>query len=166
MATTSRTDFVCWRNPSHAIGVHPVLGWPECSVCRAAPPYWERGQYLPETFELGIYVPDGTGYIAGGSAVVGYPIERPMDETTPPYYEVLVYYEGWIHGACQYEGLDARGRWEAGLLHAADRLVTAYPTAAMATLPAPRLKRVGSYDPKHKRIIEITDNEALEAWLA
>lgn len=154
---TVLTDWKCWRDPQHtAIDTHPMFGWPQCATCRAAPPYHERPNYLPELL-LDVYVlTTPSSIIAEGSGIVGDPSHAED--------RVLVHYEGWIHGARQYEHLDARGRWEAGLLHAAGRMVTGYPTMAAGLLPTSQLKKIGTYDPRTHRV-EVEDEQALAAWI-
>jgi len=158
-----RSQFTCWRDPAHQAVNQTIYGWPQCGICRAAPPYHERPSYLHEDFVLGLYVPaDGraTAIIAERSAVVGLPDGGEGDDAW-----TQIYYEGWINGPMQYGDRDARGLWEAGVEHAASRMVTAYPTVAQANLPAGTLQYVGLYWPVDKRIV--VDNEgALERWLA
>ncbi len=150
----------CWRNREHPVAPHPHLGWPQCTVCGAAPQYHERGDYLPADLELTIYVPVddarmvGNG-IAPGSGIVGIPVGDDL---------VMICYEGWVHGAMQYADRDVNGRWEAGVQHAADRLVTAYPTVARAYVPPDRLRPIGTYNPTTNNIA-VTDDAALGAWL-
>lgn len=155
------TTWTCWRDPSHTTKAHPRWGWPQCQDCGAAPPYHERAEYLPsENADLVIFVPvDDHWGIAAGSALVGY-IHDDEDATER---RATISYEGWVHGS-QYESRDARGRWEAGLLHAASRLVTGYPTSAMYSPSMSRVKAIGLYNAKTHTII-LNDEEALDAWL-
>lgn len=157
--STKTDSFTCWRDASHTtIKPHPKFGWPECVTCRAAPSYAERPDYLPDDFTLTVYVPDTDlyrGLVARGSGIVGLPNPE----------RITVYYEGWIHGAAQYEGLDARGKWEGGLLHAAGRMVVNYPTTAALSLPVAELKAIGTYHYK-SRTVTVTDEAALTEWLA
>lgn len=149
----------CWRDASHEVKPHPTFGWPQCTVCQAAPPYHERPNYLPDDLSLDVFIPAGGAALAQlalGTAVVG--LSSRMDG----YVET--YYEGWIYGAAQYEGLSPRGKWEAGLEHAADRMVTAYPTSAMAHFPAHTLFKVGTYNPKTRQVT-MTHTPALSTWL-
>ena len=157
-------DWTCWRDPAHHVDVRPSLGWPQCTVCGAAPAYHKRPAYLPGGFLLTVYVPakgwatrsDPIGQIAARSAIVGIP-----DDPT-------VYFEGWTHGPAQYGDRDAHGLWEAGIEHASSRLVTAYPTTAIVHLGGARadaLRRVGSYDPR-RRSLDVTDEAAVTWWLA
>ena len=74
-------------------------------------------------------------------------------------------YEGWINSPMQYGDRDARGLWEAGVYHAADRLITDYPTVARAHLRASSLQYIGLYWPRQQRM-EVENEEALERWLA
>ena len=123
---TTTTTWTCWRDPAHdQIAFHDTFGWPQCMVCRAAPPYHERTEYLDERLNLTLYVPVHGGFIeriaAPRSAVEGLPAG---DE------RAVVYIEGWINGPMQYADSDVRGLWEAGVEHAASRMDTAYPTAS------------------------------------
>ena len=152
-------EFTCWRDASHEVGQHKLFGWPQCTICSAAPQYHERDKYLPEGFTLEVYLPAdqrATAIIAEHSAVVGLPV--------PDSNWTLVYYEGWINGAMQYADRDTRGKWEAGLLHAAGRMTAQYPTIAQAHLPHETLLKVGTYDPRTHEVT-ITNEEAVRSWL-
>lgn len=151
-----RGEWVCWRDASHPVAAS-VFGWPQCTICLARPPYYERAEGLRDDLVLEVYVPvgDAPARIAPGSAIVG---QAPQDE------RITVHYEGWVHGAAQYAHLDARGQWQAGVEHAAGRLVCAYPTAATAHLPRQTLKPIGTYHPTTRALI-VNDEEALDAWL-
>ena len=159
---TTTTTWTCWRDPAHtSILTHP-LGWPQCAECGAAPAYHERGQYLPERFTLTVYVPvdENTYGIKERSGIVGVSTlpESGLDN-------VLAYYEGWANGAMQYADRDTRGQWEAGLLHAADRMVTAYPTISRIVLSSNCLKAIGTYNPWTREVL-VEDEAALAEWLA
>lgn len=160
--TSTASAWVCWRDPSHLTRTRPVLGWPECSICGAKPDYHERFTLLPENLSVQVYVLTSTtrdrGGLAPASAIVSL-----MPSPDDAY--VTVYYEGWVHGAAQYAERDLLGRWEAGVDHAAGRLVTDYPTSAMTGLPAAALHVVGSYQPVARRLT-LTDEPALARWLA
>lgn len=168
MSDITVTSWTCWRNPEHDRVNTTMFGWPQCAICRAAPEFHERPNYLPENFVLGIYVPvDGDALrrraiamIAPRSAVVGLHDGGDGDDA-----RIQVYYEGWTNGPMQYADRDARGLWEAGVYHAASRMVTGYPTIAQAYLPADQLAYVGLYYPKTKRIIVDADQRLAE-WLA
>lgn len=166
MSTTvkSASDFTCWREPQHTQISTTLFGWPQCATCRAAPPYHERPDYLVPGFALGLYVPTGplAAIVAPRSGVVGLPDGADRDD---PEARVSIYYEGWTNGAMQYEGRDAQGLWEAGVEHAASRMVTSYPTIACALPRASELTYFGLYWPKTKRM-EIDFPEVLERWLA
>jgi len=155
-------DFTCWRDPRHTAISTTVFGWPMCDFCRAAPPYHERPQYLSDDFVLGIYVPTGpaTVMIAPRSGVVGLPDGGDGDEA-----RTEVYFEGWVNGAMQYADRDVRGQWQAGIEHAASRMVCRYPTVATALLCPAMLQYVGLYWPATKQIA-IDNNEVLNGWLA
>lgn len=146
----------CWRDASHTDIRITRFGWPQCA-CQAAPQYHERPDYVPPDLELGVYIPaDGraTAIIAPRSGVVGLPAGGDW---------IDVYFEGWVNGAMQYAELDVRGQWEAGVQHAASRMITDYPTIACAMLPTVSLTRIGSYWPK-SRMLRV-ENEVVEAWL-
>lgn len=153
-------DWTCWRDPTHATAA-TIFGWPQCLTCRAAPPYHERPSYLPEDLKLVIYVPTEDprmrAVIAPRSAIVGLPVGGSGERTS-------IYYEGWVNGPMQYADRDARGLWEAGVEHAAGRMVTDYPTVAQANVLSRRLKRVGMYHPRTHQI-DVADEGALDAWL-
>lgn len=156
---TQPKPFVCWRNPDHPVHENPIFKWPQCKEpnCQAAPPYHERVQYVPDDLHLPIYVPTGmagTTNIMPRSAAVGHP---PRDGRS------LVYYEGWIHGA-PTAAVTPREQWEAGLFQAADRMITRYPTTALALMNVDLMTQVGTYHPK-THTYEITDEETLTAWI-
>lgn len=150
-------EWECWRDPSHEVGKSP-LGWPQCKVCRAAPPYHERPNYVPDNLMLGVFVPkrrtSAMLMISARSGVVGYWVGQ----------RVMTYYEGWANGPMQYADRDARGLWEAGIEHAAGRLITDYPTVAQGFFPGDDLIQIGFYNPKTKRLI-VNDEAALNEWL-
>lgn len=155
-------DWTCWRDPTHEPISTTIYGWPQCSVCRAAPEFHERAKYLPDNFALGLYVPvdrRARVFIAERSAIVGLPNGG---EGEDDYTEV--YYEGWVNGPMQYGDRDPRGLWEAGVEHAGSRMVCRYPTVAMAYLPSVSLKCIGLYFPKFKTI-EVNNEDLLEGWL-
>lgn len=160
-SVSTASAWTCWRDPSHPTRTHPVLGWPECSTCGAKPEYHARFALLPEHLILPVYVfaPSTRERvsIARSSGIVSL-------EPAPQDERVTIYYEGWVHGAAQYAQCDLRGRWEAGVDHAAGRLVTDYPTSAMASLPITALHVVGSYEPVTRRLT-VTDEAALTHWL-
>lgn len=150
------TTWTCWRDAAHEVRPHQYYGWPQCTRCSAAPPYHERADYLPPGFSLGIYVPAKRGgTVADGSAIVGHVTEDG---------QFHVAYEGWVYGAAQYEGLGVRGRWEAGLHHAANRLVTRYPSRATQVVDARWVHEVGRYEVATS-VVTITDEPALSRWL-
>lgn len=153
----SQWTWECWRDPSHHDVVTTPFGWPQCGVCRAAPPYHERPAYLPAGFTVNLYtpVPGSRPFLfAPRSGIVGVPLGS----------RVNVYYEGWVHGPAQYADRDSRGLWEAGIEHAASRMITGYPTVAQACLPTDALAQVGTYDPRTKQVT-VDDEPALNAWL-
>lgn len=155
------STWACWRDATHEVAA-TQYGWPQCVVCRAAPPYHERPDWLPDDFALGIYLPTDwrpTAIIAPRSGIVGLPVGDGQQW-------IDIYYEGWINGPMQYDDRDARGLWEAGVQHAASRMVTNYPTIACAHMYASSLVRIGTYYPKAVRRIELTDESKLEEWLA
>lgn len=156
---SNNLDWTCWRNPRHPVKPHPVFGWPQCQHCQAAPQYHERSQWLPADLQLAIYVPSPFARfgVAPGAGIVG--VNPPLGNDI-----VFVHYEGWVHGAMQYADRDARGRWEAGVYHAASRLVTAYPTIAQANVPRQQLRRIGTYNPTTD-VVTVTDEAALSVWL-
>lgn len=123
------------------------LSYPERMQARAA-----------EGASLTIYVPKPgqQGSIRPRSAIVGDP--------KPGTGEVLAYLEAWIHGPAQYGHLDARGLWEAGVVHAAGRCFTRYPTVARAACMLHDLIAVGTIEADGNRIT-ITDEEAVQTWL-
>jgi len=153
-----QTDWTCWRDASHTVTTHD-FGWPQCLDCHAAPAYYERPAYLDERLELTIYVPDSAGIanmMAPRSALVG--------GVSAGGERVLVHFEGWVNGPAQYADRNARGLWEAGVEHAASRLVTDYPTSACMTPKVVELCAVGTYNPT-THVVTITNEEALNSWL-
>lgn len=160
--SNTTVPFTCWRDPSHLVISTTMFGWPQCGICRAAPPFHERPGYLPENFALAIYVPvdnRATAIISPRSAVVGLPNGGEGEDDW-----TQVYYEGWLNGPMQYGDRDARGLWEAGIEHAASRMVCAYPTIAQANLPSHMLQYVGLYWPATK-VLVVDKPDALEEWL-
>lgn len=157
------SDFICWRDPAHDGISTTMFGWPQCAVCQAAPPYHDRPKYLVPGFALGLYVPLPSkpinAMIAPRSGIVGLPTGGDGDDA-----RVHIYFEGWINGPMQYAGRDARGLWEAGVEHAASRMVTRYPTTAALTPRASELKSVGLYWPRADNF-QITDEIGLALWL-
>ena len=153
------TTWTCWRDATHETTTHPDFGWPRCQVCGAAPPYYERPAYVDDRLELTTYVPVENSplgkTVAPGSAMVGHSLGE----------RALVYYEGWVHGPAQYADRDARGLWEAGIEHAASRMVTQYPTSAAMTPRTEELTPVGTYRPTTSTVT-IADEEALGRWLS
>lgn len=160
MTRPDPTAWKCWRDPRHVTVPHKKFGWPVCKDCLAKPSYPERFGYLPEDFEVAVFVPDdGLARrlsLAARTAVVGMPH---INEG-----RVEIYYEGWINGPAQYGDRDARGLWEAGVEHAAGREVVRYPTSAKSVVAQTDLTVVGSYLPKTKRLV-IDDEATLNAWL-
>jgi hypothetical protein len=159
------STWACWRDATHSVAASKY-GWPQCTVCMAAPPYHERPEWLPDNFMLGIYLPsrDEAGWKANAiistrSAIVGLPVgyeQRWID----------AYFEGWLNGPMQYRDRDARGLWEAGIFHAASRMVTNYPTIACAHLPTEALTCIGNYRPKERHLhIDSEGIVALDEWL-
>ncbi|KQP62927.1 hypothetical protein [Nocardioides sp. Leaf285] len=157
--TTGPADaagWVCWRDARHRVGVRETLGWPQCRDCAAAPAYHERPSYLPHGFTLNVYVPSENERgqrlrrtLAPGSAIVGV-----ADDPE-------VYFEGWTFG--QHDITTIEG-WGAGVLHAASRLVTAYPTIARASVAGTALLTVARFDPRTSNL-DVTDDDTLLAWL-
>lgn len=154
-------DWTCWRDPAHETWKHDLFGWPSCRDCGAGPSYLDRFAQLPEDLAVGVYVPAPDArfgaVLAPRSAIVGLP---EIDGVS-----TKVYYEGWVNGPAQYGDRDARGLWEAGVDHAAGRMVTRYPTIATAVVADTDLVRVGTFWPMPRRI-EVTDEDAMAAWLA
>lgn len=156
----STADWTCWRDSSHATTIHPDFGWPRCTECGAAPPYHERPLFLDPRLELTLYVPAPDArvrsMIAARSAIVGLP-------TGPE--RALVYLEGWINGPMQYADRDARGLWEAGVEHAASRMVCQYPTAGLLSPRLNELVAIGTFNPSSD-LLDVTNEKALDEWLA
>lgn len=157
---TTKT-WTCWRNPTHTeIEHHETFGWPQCMECGAAPQYFERTEYLDERLNLTLYVlkPEATHLatiVHPRSGIVGLPAgpER-----------TIVYIEGWRNGPMQYGDRDARGLWEAGVEHAASRMVTAYPTVACLSPRSEDLEAIGTYNPTTHHF-DVENEEALATWL-
>lgn len=119
------------------------------------PDRWQ--QAVDRGAELGIYVPaPGTDLpIAPRSGIVG-------DAHTAG--TLLCHYEGWLYGAAQYAHLDARGKWEAGVRHAAGRALTRYPTVAQRLVKMKQMIRVGTYYAATDTI-ELTNEAEVDRWL-
>ena len=159
MTTPDPNAWKCWRDPRHETMVSRVLGWPRCLDCGASPSYADRWTYVDEYLELAVYVPaaDRLATVAPRSAIVG-PIHHDGD------HRIEVYLEGWVNGPAQYADRDARGLWEAGVGHAAERLVVQYPTVAKIEVPWSDLLPVANFWPKQKRIV-VHDEDSLNTWL-
>lgn len=114
--------------------------------------------------QLNVYVPkpgSRTGLLlAPRSGIVGLPYDTAD--------KVMIYFEGWVNGAAQYENLDAFGKWEAGVEHAAGRMLTEYPTIAMRVVDEDELKLVGYYHCSNAdgERIRLFDEEEVRAWLS
>lgn len=155
----STTPWVCPNGADHFVNT-TMFGWPICSECRQAPPYHERFAYLPDNFALAVYVPAGAiGMITPASAIVGLPNGGDGEDDWTE-----VHFEGWVNGPMQYADRDARGLWEAGVLHAAGRLVTDYPTSARMSIQSTKLDQIGIYFPKRDEI-QIDSEILLTEWL-
>ena len=150
----------CWRDPSHRTDRDLLFGWPRCMECPAAPQYWERKPnpnlvlliFVPADDEGAIY---GQRHIAKGSAIVGIRLGDNL-------YKIS--YEGFIHTPQASLESNPKMRFEAALLHAADRLVTEYPSISVTSVHGDELFPVGLYNPTTKHI-EILDEEHLNEWL-
>lgn len=155
-----RPNWTCWRDRSHRVATDLLFGWPRCAECPAAPQYWER---KPDpSLTLLVFVPaDSTGKIprqmtiAKGSAIVGIRLEHNL-------YKIS--FEGNIHNPLANLELDKQGRFESALIHAADRLVTDYPSVAVTSAAGDDLMAVGTYNPTTKELA-ILDEEHLNEWL-
>lgn len=90
--------------------------------------------------------------IAPGSALVAG-MEQPHKDLA------VVYYEGNV-----YDVPDLRA-FAQKLLHAAGRQAVRYPTVARMTIPRQSLIEVGHYDYPSQRIVQVTNAEALQAWI-
>ncbi len=97
---------------------------------------------------LNVYVPANTPetLIDPGSAIVGLPVSDDW---------VLVYYEGDRFGIGH--------TYADKLLHAADRMVTGYPTVASGLRHPDYLIQVGTYD-YATGTIDVTDSRSLTQW--
>lgn len=165
----TKTDtFVCWRDAGHKTET-TRWGWNRCAECGAGPQYYERK--ADPSIVLSIVVPSGTNeakklraVIARGSAIVAYSMAKPLEGV-----DTHLSYEGFIHR--DNKGLTARELWRMGLLHAADRMVTEYPSAAKRLAHSDDLAVVGTYTPSALNAdpmrdpIDITDEETLARWL-
>lgn len=154
----TKTAWTCWRNPVHDPIDTTTFGWPRCAECGAAPAYHERPAYLPDGFALNLYVPLGAlrGLtIKPGSGIVGVDLGE----------RVSIYYEGFVQSKYQYEDLTGRPLWEKGVMIAADRQITGYPTIAQASPRPQDVQCIGTYDPR-TNAFDVTDEKALDEWLA
>ena len=104
---------------------------------------------------LTIYVPVDPALkavIRGGSGIVGSPAGGDKGL-------ILVDYEGGLYGCADHRTLAGR------LYHAAGRHVQRYPTVARMMAPADKLQAVGTYCTDRWEIVDVTDLDAVEAWL-
>lgn len=120
------------------------------------PDRWIKQVAEEATLAIFVLKEGATSTIAPHSGIVG----RTVVAGT-----ALCHYEGWVHGAAQYADRDARGRWEAGVRHAAGRALTDYPTVARQTIRLDGLVRVGTYHAANDRI-EITNETEVQRWLS
>lgn len=115
---------------------------------------------------LTVYVPSEQGaaahVVAPRSGIVGQPYAAPL--VAGPAALVLIDFEGWVHGAAQYEHLDARGKWEAGVRHAAGRAFVEYPTIARRVVTPNLLEAVGTIAAAGDALT-ITNEAAVRRWL-
>jgi hypothetical protein len=102
---------------------------------------------------LNVYVPKPGSWAAtlvlAGSAIVGEGEKNSR---------ILCYYEGNAIGSKELESFYDRAR------NAADRLVTKYPTTAMASFSAGELECVATYDVERQYLPSINDYKSLERW--
>lgn len=102
---------------------------------------------------VNVYVPkpnsSAASLILPASAIVG---EGEKDG------RILCFYEGNAIGAANLDSFYERLRSAAG------RLVTRYPTSAMAAFPAEELDRVATYDAEREYLPTIFDHLSLERW--
>lgn len=109
--------------------------------------------------ELAVYVPvpGSPTTIGRGAGIVGRPLSGQPDI-------IEVYYEDNRYGTLDYQAeREQRPIYEVCLYHAADRLVTNYPTAARSWIPATVLREVGRFD-SATRTLTVTDEMALRRW--
>lgn len=101
--------------------------------------------------DLTLYVPAPASHlnhvIDRGSAIVGEPADPAV---------IVICYEGNRYGAMR--------DFAEMILHAADRLVTGYPTAARAWVAPSALVPVGTVDRSTRTVVEITNEPALRTW--
>ncbi|WP_262030578.1 hypothetical protein [Microvirga sp. Mcv34] len=102
---------------------------------------------------LNVYTPkpesSAASLVLPGSAIVG---EAEQDG------RILCYYEGNAIGSNDLESFYER------LRRAAGRLVTKYPTTAMAAFPADELECVATFDAEREYLPSIKDYRTLERW--
>ena len=122
------------------------------------PDRWKKA--VADGKQLSIYIPKfgkDVARIKKGSGIVGEPIGDG---------KVLVYFEGWVNGAMQYSHLDARGQWEAGVDHAAGRMLTEYPTIAKAIVDEDDLITVGYFHPGNRDDkVRVFDDTSVMWWI-
>ncbi|WP_262267324.1 MULTISPECIES: hypothetical protein [Microvirga] len=102
---------------------------------------------------LNVYTPkpgsSAAGLVLAGSAIVGAGEQDGR---------ILCYYEGNAIGSKGLESFYERVR------RAASRLVTKYPTTAMAAFPVEELECVATFDAEREYLPSITDFRTLERW--
>jgi hypothetical protein len=107
--------------------------------------------------ELVVYVPaDGShlkSTILKGAAIVGTYEHQYMGNMSGM---VRIHFEGNKYGFIE-------GGYEECLMHAADRHVTRYPTAAMMSVSPLDIHKVGTFN-LASRTLTVTDPEALSDW--
>lgn len=117
---------------------------------------WKIAVGEKATLTIFVLQEDTHSGILPGSAIVGSKLTD---------FAFLCHYEGWAHGAMQYRDLDAWGKWQAGIKHAAGRALTEYPTSARQVLTKKDLVEVGVYHAADDRI-EITNEAEVRRWLS
>ena len=98
--------------------------------------------------EVLVYIPTGASIIDPGSGIVGRNFAG-----SHPWHGIEVYFEGNRFGSSNIKTFADR------VYHAADRMVTNYPTVARAVMPVADLERVGTFD--GQRVSLVSDGGAL-----
>jgi hypothetical protein len=115
---------------------------------------------------LTLYVPAPSSHlnqtIDAGAAIVGEPLisddSNRANRQAADEDWIVIYYEGNRYGSMR--------DFDEMVLHAADRLVTGYPTIARSWVLPDDLVAVGTVDRNTRTIVSITDEPALLAWRA
>ena len=153
---TATTDWSCPRG--HDRAVTTVWGWPICGECGMAPAYHERWDRRSPNVLVEVVVPlDAQLGITPGSAIVTSHLTRAAQGGRQ-----LHYFEGRVHSG----GIATPEQFLDAATHAAERMVTQYPTVAFGLHLTDSFLTVGTLNcsPGGQSSLDIVDEIHLEEW--